>query len=49
VSLTEGYHVGWVAVGLVVVALVVALTVLQPERHIVDDPDVEPEPEPALQ
>jgi EmrB/QacA subfamily drug resistance transporter len=33
VALTEGYHVGfWVAVGLLVVALVVALTVLQPDR-----------------
>jgi len=50
VALTEGYHVGfWVAVGLVVLALVVALTVLQPERRVVDDPDAEPEPEPAFQ
>jgi EmrB/QacA subfamily drug resistance transporter len=49
VALTGGYHVGfWIAVGLVVLALVVALTVLQPERRVVDEPDIETEPEPAF-
>jgi len=49
VALTEGYHVGFrIAVGLVLVALVVTLTVLRPERTVVDDLDVEALPEPEL-
>jgi EmrB/QacA subfamily drug resistance transporter len=50
VALTGGYHVGfWVAAGLVVAALAVALTVLQPERHVVDETIAAPQPEPAFQ
>jgi EmrB/QacA subfamily drug resistance transporter len=50
VALTEGYHVGfWVAVGLVVAALVLTQTVLKPKRQSVAHIDVgaEIEPEPA--
>ena len=43
VAMTAGYHVGfWVAVGLVVVAVAVALTVLQPDRRgAADDLDLD--------
>jgi EmrB/QacA subfamily drug resistance transporter len=48
-ALTGGYHLGfWVAVGLLVAAVVIASTALQPEPHAVHDADIEPEPEPAL-
>jgi EmrB/QacA subfamily drug resistance transporter len=42
VALTDGYHVGFrVAVGLVVLAVAVALSVLQPDRRLTDDLDRE--------
>jgi EmrB/QacA subfamily drug resistance transporter len=50
VALTDGYHVGfWVAVGLVLVALVVAVAVPQPERDVAAEPAAQPELEPELE
>jgi EmrB/QacA subfamily drug resistance transporter len=52
VAATEGYHVGfWAAVGLVVLAIVVAVTALRPERQagreLALEPVAAPEPEPV--
>jgi hypothetical protein len=52
VAATEGYHVGfWAAAGLVVLAILIAVTVLRPERQagheLAVEPILAPEPEPV--